>query len=178
MFDSLEPIRDLATALPANGERPAGGLADAPAAYGGTAARRFRRKHNHGHRNRLRQRFLEAGPQSLPDYELLELLLFFSIDVKDTKPLAKELLARYGSLGGVLSADPRQFAEFDELRENSDESRGTGVSRERGVSAGARHRARGPLGGGAALARLRGADEGRREIVCIGRGARPRSCSR
>ena len=122
VFESLEPIRDLATALPADGEPRAGGLADAPAAYGvDRGTRRFRRKHYHGHRERLRTRFLEAGPQSLPDYELLELLLFHSIEVKDTKPLAKGLLARFGSLGGVISADPRLFAEFDELRENSDE---------------------------------------------------------
>ena len=45
-----------------------------------------KRAQNSGHRNRLRARLLEAGPQALPDYELLELLLFFSIDVKDTKP--------------------------------------------------------------------------------------------
>jgi DNA repair protein RadC len=57
----------------------------------------------------------------LPDYELLELLLFHSIDVKDTKPLAKGLLARFGSLGGVISADARLLAEFDELRANTDE---------------------------------------------------------
>ena len=122
VFESLEPIRDLATALPANDEVPSGGLADAPAAYNvERASRRFRRKHYHGHRERLRTRFLEAGPESLPDYELLELLLFHSIEVKDTKPLAKGLLARFGSLGGVISADPRLFAEFDELRENTDE---------------------------------------------------------
>jgi DNA repair protein RadC len=122
VFESLEPIRDLATALPANDESQLGGLADAPASYAvDRGARRFRRKHYHGHRERLRTRFLEAGPESLPDYELLELLLFHSIDVKDTKPLAKGLLARFGSLGGVISADPRLFAEFDELRENTDE---------------------------------------------------------
>jgi DNA repair protein RadC len=122
VFESLEPIRDLATALPANDEAPPGGLADAPAAYNvERASRRFRRKHYHGHRERLRTRFLEAGPQSLPDYELLELLLFHSIEVKDTKPLAKGLLARFGSLGGVISADPRLFAEFDDLRENTGE---------------------------------------------------------
>jgi DNA repair protein RadC len=121
VFESLEPIRDLATALPANDEVPPGGLADAPATYNvERASRRFRRKHYHGHRERLRTRFLEAGPESLPDYELLELLLFHSIDIKDTKPLAKGLLARFDSLGGVISADPRLFAEFDELRENTD----------------------------------------------------------
>jgi DNA repair protein RadC len=56
-------------------------------------------------------RLLEAGPEALPDYELLELLLFFSIDVKDTKPLAKELLGRFGSLGGVLAAEPERLGE-------------------------------------------------------------------
>jgi DNA repair protein RadC len=122
VFESLEPIRDLATALPANDSAPPGGLADAPAPYAvDRGARRFRRKHYHGHRERLRTRFLEAGPPSLPDYELLELLLFHSIEVKDTKPLAKGLLARFGSLGGVISADPRLFAEFDELRETTAE---------------------------------------------------------
>jgi DNA repair protein RadC len=122
VFDSLELIRDLATALPATGEAHPGGLADAPAAYSPErTTRRFRRKHYHGHRERLRTRFLEAGPQALPDYELLELLLFHSIDVKDTKPLAKAFLARFGSLGCVISADARRFAEFEELGETSAE---------------------------------------------------------
>jgi DNA repair protein RadC len=110
----------LATALPANGREMAGGLADAPAAYAPErGARRWRRKHYHGHRERLRTRFLEAGADSLPDYELLELLLFHCIDVRDTKPLAKALLERFGSLGGVVSAEARHFAEFEELHENT-----------------------------------------------------------
>ena len=122
VFDSLEPIRDLATALPATGESHAGGLADAPAPYNADRrSRRFRRKHYHGHRERLRTRFLEAGPSSLPDYELLELLLFHSIDVRDTKPLAKALLARFGSLGGVIGADARHLAEFAELGDTTAE---------------------------------------------------------
>jgi DNA repair protein RadC len=117
VFPSLEPIRELATALPANGEALVGGLADAPATYApARGSRRWRRQHYHGHRDRLRTRFLEAGSESLPDYELLELLLFHSIDVKDTKPLAKALLARFGSLGGVLGANASHFAEFEELR--------------------------------------------------------------
>src|SRR5690606_18208042 len=122
VFESFEPIRDLATALPADGHAQVHGLADAPAPYRAErGGRRFRRKHYHGHRERLRARFLEAGAQALPDYELLELLLFHSIDVRDTKPLAKALLERFGSLGGVINADPRLFVEFDELRENSEE---------------------------------------------------------
>jgi DNA repair protein RadC len=124
VFDSFEPIRELATALPANGAAFAGGLADAPSAFE-TEAPSFgklrKQAQNSGHRNRLRARLLEAGPQALPDYELLELLLFFSIDVKDTKPLAKELLGRYGSLGGVLNAEPAQLAEFHDLRKESPE---------------------------------------------------------
>ena len=124
LFDSLEPIRDLAAALPAAGEIPSGGLADAPAAFEPATpsfVKLRKRAQNSGHRNRLRARLLEAGPQALPDYELLELLLFFSIDVKDTKPLAKELLARYGSLGGVLNAEPAQLAEFHDLHKDSAE---------------------------------------------------------
>lgn len=62
--------------------------------------------HYHGHRQRLRERFLESGAEGMPDYELLELLLFFSIRYIDVKPLAKRLLAEFGSLGGVLAAEP------------------------------------------------------------------------
>jgi DNA repair protein RadC len=123
VFGSFEPIRELATALPANGQAVAG-LADAPTPFETAApsfARLRKQSQNSGHRNRLRKRLLEAGPDTLPDYELLELLLFFSIDVKDTKPLAKELLARYGSLGGVLNAAPAQLAEFHDLRKEAAE---------------------------------------------------------
>jgi DNA repair protein RadC len=115
VFESAAIVR-LAQAIPAEG---APGLADAPATYEAETtsfSRRRKLSQQSGHRNRLRQRFLEAGPASLPDYELLELLLFFSIDVKDTKPLAKELLARYGNLGAVLKAQPGQLAEFHDLR--------------------------------------------------------------
>jgi DNA repair protein RadC len=124
VFDSLELVQDLATALPASGDAPPGGLADAPTAFESeppSFTRLRKQAQNSGHRNRLRARLLEAGPQALPDYELLELLLFFSIDVKDTKPLAKELLGRYGSLGGVLNAAPAQLAEFHDLRKESAE---------------------------------------------------------
>ncbi|MGE0154246.1 MAG: RadC family protein [Reyranellaceae bacterium] len=71
--------------------------------------------HYHGHRQRLRERFLTAGPQSLPDYELLELLLFYGIARRDTKPLAKKLIERFGSLGGALAAPTEQLAEFEEI---------------------------------------------------------------
>ena len=119
VFASRDSIARLAAALPADGGTAASGLADAPVPYEQdrpSFARLRKRAQNAGHRNRLRTRFLEAGADALPDYELLELLLFFSIDVKDTKPLAKELLARYGSLGAILKADPGQLAEFADLR--------------------------------------------------------------
>ena len=63
-----------------------------------------------GHRDRLRARFLNGGPDALPDYELLELLLFSAILRKDTKPLAKKLIARFGDFAGVVSATPAQLA--------------------------------------------------------------------
>ncbi len=62
--------------------------------------------HYHGHRGRVRERVLRAGIESLPDYELLELLLFYSIERIDTKPLAKRLLDRFGTLGDVFAAEP------------------------------------------------------------------------
>ncbi len=118
VLPARERLRQVADALPANGAA-AGGLAEAPAAYDAKPESFNRRKkaaQNAGHRNRLRKRFLEAGSASLPDYELLELLLFFAIDVADTKPLAKELLERFGNLGAVIRAEPGQLAEFDQLR--------------------------------------------------------------
>lgn len=53
----------------------------------------------------MRARLLTAGPGSLADYEVLEMLLFLGIPRRDTKPLAKAMINRYGSLGGVLQAD-------------------------------------------------------------------------
>ncbi len=52
--------------------------------------------HYYGHRDRLRARFTEVGGDALPDYELLELVLFRSIPRRDVKPIAKELLKRFG----------------------------------------------------------------------------------
>jgi DNA repair protein RadC len=60
--------------------------------------------HYHGHRERLRARFLEGGPDALADYEMLELILFRAFRQGDTKPLAKALIARFGSLAEVLGA--------------------------------------------------------------------------
>ena len=62
--------------------------------------------HYVGHRERLRQRLLDAGAETLPDYELLEVLLFANDPRKDVKPLAKSLMDRFGGFPEVLSADP------------------------------------------------------------------------
>jgi len=60
--------------------------------------------HYHGHRERLRARFMEAGAQALADYEMLELVLFRAVPRRDVKPLAKDLLQRFGSFAEVISA--------------------------------------------------------------------------
>ncbi|WP_426956354.1 RadC family protein [Muricoccus radiodurans] len=57
-----------------------------------------------GHRKRLRDKLLRAGPEALADYELLEMLLFLALPRVDTKPLAKRLMARFGSFGRTVSA--------------------------------------------------------------------------
>ena len=73
--------------------------------------------HYHGHRERLRARFAQAG-DSLPDYELLELLLFSAIPRRDVKGDAKALIARFGSLAEVLGAPPERLAEVDGISPN------------------------------------------------------------
>jgi DNA repair protein RadC len=60
--------------------------------------------HHLGHRGRLKDRFERAGIAGLQDYEVLELLLFYALPRKDVKPLAKDLMRRFGSLKGVLDA--------------------------------------------------------------------------
>jgi DNA repair protein RadC len=67
------------------------------------------------HRKRLRGRFLEAGAHALADYELLELLLFRAIPRRDVKPLAKELLAKFGSFSEVISAPIERLREVGKL---------------------------------------------------------------
>lgn len=64
-----------------------------------------------GHRERLRQRFRQGGADAMPDYEMLELVLFRSIPRADTKPLAKALIARFGSFAEVISAPPERLME-------------------------------------------------------------------
>ncbi|MBK8157633.1 MAG: DNA repair protein RadC [Rhodospirillaceae bacterium] len=75
--------------------------------------------HYHGHRQRLRERFLAGGAAALADYELLELLLYLAIPQRDVKPLAKDLIARFGSFGAVMAAEPAQLMEVSGIKENS-----------------------------------------------------------
>ncbi len=73
--------------------------------------------HYHGHRERLRARFRDAGADALSDYELLELLLFRTIPQKDVKPLAKELIAKFGSFAEVLAAPRLRLEEVKGIKE-------------------------------------------------------------
>jgi DNA repair protein RadC len=68
--------------------------------------------HYLGHRERLRARFLEGGADALPDYELLELVLFAAIKRQDTKPLAKALIAKFGSFAEVIAAEPGRLRDI------------------------------------------------------------------
>lgn len=69
------------------------------------------RMHYVGHRGRLRERFRKTRTEGLHDYESLELLLTYAIPRRDVKPVAKELIARFGSLSGVIDADPHALGE-------------------------------------------------------------------
>lgn len=90
---AFEPVRE-------KNERPAG-----------------TKKHYEGHRERLRQRFDEAGSEALADYELLEMLLFRSVPRADTKGSAKELLKRFGSIAEVLGAPDKRLREVPGIGE-------------------------------------------------------------
>lgn len=72
-----------------------------------------------GHRERLRQRLLRGGAEALADYELLEYLLFGCFRQGDTKPLAKALIAHFGSLSAVLAAEPGAIAQVKGMGEAS-----------------------------------------------------------
>ncbi len=69
--------------------------------------------HYLGHRQRLRKRLREAGPEALADYELVELVLFRAVPRRDVKPLAKALIARFGSFAEAIAAPPARLAEVE-----------------------------------------------------------------
>jgi DNA repair protein RadC len=73
--------------------------------------------HFHGHRERLKARFHDAGPNAVADYELLELILFQAMPRRDVKPVAKALLARFGSFSEVLAAPEARLREVEGVGE-------------------------------------------------------------
>ena len=75
--------------------------------------------HYHGHRERLRERFYSAGPDALSDYELLELALFPALPRRDTKPLAKLLLKKFGSFAEVVHAPEARLREVAGIKDAS-----------------------------------------------------------
>jgi DNA repair protein RadC len=75
--------------------------------------------HYHGHRERLRERFYSAGPDALSDYELLEMALFAALPRRDTKPLAKALLKKFGSFAEVVHAPETRLREVDGIKDAS-----------------------------------------------------------
>ncbi len=99
------------TPAPASGKPPVGSGKTGSNKTGGG------KPHYSGHRERLRQRFLQAGADALADYELLELLLFRAIPRRDVKPLAKRLLAHFGSFAEVISAPPQRLMEVEGIGE-------------------------------------------------------------
>ncbi len=91
-----------------------------------------------GHRARLRERLLTGGNDALADYELLEFLLFAGVRQGDTKPIAKALIARFGSFAAVLDADPARLREVKGVGE-------AGAAALKSVSLAARRMARGKV---------------------------------
>src|ERR1043165_3173439 len=81
------------------------GLAEAPPPF-------------YGHRDRLGARFPDAGPAALAHYEMLELILFRAIPIRDVKPLAKELLEKFGSFAEVISAPVERLKEVEGIGES------------------------------------------------------------
>jgi DNA repair protein RadC len=102
-FFADQPARRAPTSLPA-------GLADKARGAPDEA-------HYHGHRDRLRSRYRDHGDTALADYEILELLLFRLIPRRDTKPIAKALLDRFGTLSGVFGAPPALLQEVKGIGE-------------------------------------------------------------
>ena len=73
--------------------------------------------HYLGHRKRLKEKFLNSDPSSVNDYELLELLLFQAVPRRDVKPLAKELLQKFGNFNQLINAEKDKIFAIDEAKE-------------------------------------------------------------
>lgn len=70
-----------------------------------------------GHRARMRERLLGSGPDSLLDHEMLEMVLFLALPRRDTKPIARDLLAAFGSYANVIAAPAQELARIEGLGE-------------------------------------------------------------
>ena len=103
---AVQPGRERTAARPSTDGTPL-----APALPVGVETSKTPAPHYAGHRDRLRDRFVRTGSDAIADYELLELLLFRSVPRADTKPIAKALLTRFGSLAEVLGAPPHLLRE-------------------------------------------------------------------
>ncbi len=73
--------------------------------------------HYHGHRDRVKQRLLESDGEALADYELLEAILFRALPRRDTKPIAKELLQRFGSFAEVINASEGELRKIKWIKD-------------------------------------------------------------
>jgi len=94
--------------------------------------------HYTGHRQRLRDRFMKGGADALPDYEMLELILFLALPRQDVKPLAKRLMHRFGSFAEVVSASPDSLKEVTGIGDSA-------VIALKTIQSGARRLARGEV---------------------------------
>lgn len=101
--------------MPADKNAPLPGLEETPAA--GRKAAAPEQPHYLGHRARLKARFREGGPDSLPDYELMELILARTLPRMDVKPLAKQLIAQFGSFADVLAAPYERLVEVKGVKD-------------------------------------------------------------
>ena len=72
-----------------------------------------------GHRERLRKRYIKSGLEGFNDYEVLELLLTYSIARKDVKPIAKELIEKFGTIDEIAKSDVKSLLEVDGIGEGS-----------------------------------------------------------
>jgi len=84
-----------------------------------SADKNIKKPHYHGHRDRLRQRFVQGGAEALADYELVELILFMAIPRQDVKPIAKDLLATFGDLPSLFNAPVDQLSQVKGISENT-----------------------------------------------------------
>src|ERR1700687_3526296 len=109
-----------------------------PAKTGDTQDQSTETPHYHGHRERLRERFLGAGPDALSDYELLEMVLVNARSRGDVKPLAKSLIKTFGSFAEVIHAPESRLREVDGVGDRT-------VTELKLIAAGARRIAKGQL---------------------------------